>query len=83
MKKTLFFTSLMISSLALSQVGINTSSPASTLDVTAKNSTGTDSNIDGLLIPRVDRQSTEYERSSNLYTNLCKQYCNRGSKRYW
>jgi hypothetical protein len=59
MKKTLFFTSLMISSLALSQVGINTSSPASTLDVTAKNSTGTDSNVDGLLIPRVDRQRAQ------------------------
>ena len=59
MEKTLFFISMMISSLALSQVGINTSSPSSTLDVAAKNSIGTTSNVDGLLVPRVDRQRAQ------------------------
>lgn len=37
------------------QVGINTSTPTSTLDVIAKNATGSASNVDGLLVPRVDR----------------------------
>lgn len=37
------------------QVGINTSAPNSTLDVIAKNTTGSSSNVDGVLIPRVDR----------------------------
>jgi len=37
------------------QVGINTSAPTSTLEVTAKNATGSATNVDGLLVPRVDR----------------------------
>ncbi|PKF74142.1 tail fiber domain-containing protein [Chryseobacterium sp. PMSZPI] len=41
------------------QVGIGTSNPASTLDISAKNSTGTSTNVDGLLIPRVDRQRAQ------------------------
>ncbi|WP_390453941.1 hypothetical protein [Chryseobacterium sp. Alg-005] len=41
------------------QVGINTSTPTSTLDVVAKNATGTTTNVDGLLIPRVDRQRAQ------------------------
>ncbi|MFP3592899.1 tail fiber domain-containing protein [Chryseobacterium sp. SIMBA_038] len=45
------------------QVGINTSTPASTLEITAKNATGSNTNIDGLLIPRVDR-----ERAQNMTT---------------
>lgn len=42
-----------------SQVGINTTSPAATFDITAKNATGTSTNADGLLIPRVDRQRAQ------------------------
>lgn len=38
------------------QVGINTTDPSATLDVIAKASTGTSTNVDGLLIPRVERQ---------------------------
>jgi hypothetical protein len=38
------------------QVGIGNSSPESTLDISANNPTGATTNIDGLLIPRVDRQ---------------------------
>lgn len=43
------------------QVGINTPTPATSLDVSAKNATGTTTNVDGLLIPRVDR-----ERAQNM-----------------
>ncbi len=45
--------------LFYSQVGINTSVPTTTLDITAKNATGTSSNVDGLLVPRVDRQKAQ------------------------
>lgn len=41
------------------QIGINNSAPASTLDITAKNPVGTDTNVDGILIPRVDRQRAQ------------------------
>ncbi|WP_179472494.1 hypothetical protein [Chryseobacterium sp. H1D6B] len=56
--------SIVIACSALSiqlsaQVGINTPNPASTLDLAAKNATGTTTNIDGLLIPRVDRQRAQ------------------------
>jgi len=40
-------------------VGIATTTPVSTLDVVAKNATGTSTNVDGLLIPRVDRQRAQ------------------------
>ncbi|MCS3532992.1 hypothetical protein [Chryseobacterium sp. JUb7] len=41
------------------QIGINNGAPASTLDITAKNPVGTDTNVDGILIPRVDRQRAQ------------------------
>ncbi|MFP3631802.1 hypothetical protein SB776_34935, partial [Burkholderia sp. SIMBA_045] len=41
------------------QVGVNTTTPASTMDITAKNATGTTPNVDGLLVPRVDRQRAQ------------------------
>lgn len=57
----------------LAQVGINTATPASTLEVVAKNPTGTATNIDGLLIPRVDRQRaqsmTAIPTSTMIYIN--------------
>jgi hypothetical protein len=46
-------------SLALAQAGINNSLPIATLDITAKNPTGSATNVDGLLIPRVDRQRAQ------------------------
>ena len=55
MKKELLLGSVLFSSLAFAQVGINTPTPTSTLDITAKNATGNATNVDGLLIPRVDR----------------------------
>lgn len=55
------------------QVGINTSTPASTLDVIAKNATGSASNVDGLLVPRVDRlraqSMTSVPTSTMIYVN--------------
>jgi len=59
MKKLLFSLALLASFTAFSQVGINTPSPNATLDITAKNSTGNSSNIDGLLVPRVDRERAQ------------------------
>lgn len=49
----------VISVNSFAQVGVNTPAPASTLDVVAKNTTGTTTNVDGLLIPRVDRQRAQ------------------------
>lgn len=58
---------------ANAQVGINTTLPAASLDITAKNATGTTSNVDGLLVPRVDRQRaqsmTSVPTSTLLYIN--------------
>lgn len=42
-----------------SQVGVNTTTPAATFDITAKNATGTSINVDGVLITRVDRQRVQ------------------------
>lgn len=42
-----------------SQVGVNTTTPAATFDITAKNATGTSTNVDGVLITRVDRQRVQ------------------------
>ncbi|WP_300691179.1 hypothetical protein [Chryseobacterium sp.] len=50
---------ILFSLSVYSQIGINTPSSAATLDIKAKNETGTTSNVDGLLIPRVDRQRAE------------------------
>lgn len=62
MKK--IFSTIVIAFTAFSmsvngQVGINKTTPASTLDVTAKSTTGTTPVVDGMLIPRVDRQRAQ------------------------
>ncbi|MDQ1855229.1 hypothetical protein [Chryseobacterium sp. WLY505] len=61
MKKKLLLTGLLttFSLVVKSQVGINTATPTATLDVTAKNSTGTGSSVEGILVPRVDRQKAQ------------------------
>jgi hypothetical protein len=74
MKKTLLpMIVLFCSTTIYSQVGVNTTSPKSTLDITAKNATGTSTNADGILIPRVDRQRalsmTSVESSTLIYVN--------------
>ena len=63
MKKLYATALLLISSLVFSQVGINSVDPKATLDIVAKNATGTLTETDGILIPHVDRQ-----RAQNMAT---------------
>jgi hypothetical protein len=55
-KNTLYYLFLIFTSLSFSQVGIGTTAPTATLDIVATNTIGTNTNVDGILIPRVDRQ---------------------------
>ncbi|MCJ7935080.1 MAG: hypothetical protein MUW56_16020 [Chryseobacterium sp.] len=62
MKKSILFfgiATLAFSAKINAQIGVNTQDPASTLDITAKRTTGTSTNVDGLLIPRIDRQRAQ------------------------
>lgn len=59
MKKLLLLMVLLTSINFYAQVGINTKTPKSTLEIQAKNSTGTSSNVEGILIPRVDRAKAQ------------------------
>jgi hypothetical protein len=57
MKKITFIVSLILFYLPLfCQVGISTATPAATLDIVATNPTGTNPEVDGIILPRVDRQ---------------------------
>jgi hypothetical protein len=71
-KITLAFT-LLLAGLAYAQVGINTSSPRATLDITAKAATGNTRTPEGLLIPNVDRlraqSMTGIATSTMIYVN--------------
>jgi len=58
MKKTILLF-LLLPLVMNAQVGINNPSPGSTLDVTAKAPTGTATNVDGITIPRIDRQRAQ------------------------
>jgi len=62
---------LVISNIAYSQIGFNTKDPKATIDIVAKNATGTSSSAEGILIPRVDRQRaqsmTNVETSTLIY----------------
>lgn len=62
-----------ILNFAFSQVGVNTPTPSSTLDVVATNPTGTTTNVDGILIPRVTRQRAQsmtlVPTSTMIYVN--------------
>lgn len=75
MRKIIFSIGIILSCSihGIAQVGINTAVPASTFDVVAKNATGTTTNVDGLLIPRVDRQRaqsmTTVPTSTMVYIN--------------
>jgi len=72
-KTLLLIIFLLIFNTAYSQIGINTAIPQSTLDINAKNPTGTATNADGILIPRVDRQRAQnmntVEISTIIYIN--------------
>lgn len=58
---------------AFGQVGIGITTPQATLDIIARNSTGTSSGVDGLLIPRLDRaraqNMTGISTSTLVYIN--------------
>lgn len=55
------------------QVGIGTTTPASSVEIVATNPTGASTNVDGLLVPRVDRQRaqsmTAIPMSTLIYVN--------------
>ncbi|MFP3593250.1 hypothetical protein [Chryseobacterium sp. SIMBA_038] len=59
MKKNVIFLALLTSSFAFGQVGFNTPDPQATVDIVAKNATGKSTNVDGLLVPRVDRERAQ------------------------
>lgn len=61
MKRKLYLSAIafFIATTAYSQLGVNTSDPATSLDITAKNATGNSTHVDGLLIPRVDRERAQ------------------------
>lgn len=67
-KKVILVLSLVTNCLIFAQVGINNQDPKTTLDIAAKNKTGTDNNIDGILIPRVDRERAQSMTSVPIST---------------
>lgn len=73
MKKTILFACIPLSCLLFGQVGINTAIPTATLEVTAKNPTGNGANVDGVIIPKVDRlraeSMTSVPTSTLIYVN--------------
>lgn len=50
---------LLCSYTSNAQVGVGTTAPESTLDITAVNPTGTSTSVDGILVPRVTRQRAQ------------------------
>ncbi|SDR04867.1 hypothetical protein SAMN05421664_3285 [Chryseobacterium soldanellicola] len=64
---------LSVFNAAYGQIGINTPTPQSTLDINAINPAGAFTNTDGILIPRVDRQRAQnmgtVEISTIIYIN--------------
>ncbi|WP_294243706.1 hypothetical protein [uncultured Chryseobacterium sp.] len=72
-KQLLTILAVSFSGIAFAQVGINNTTPASTLDITAKAATGATTTPEGLLIPRVDRQRagsmTSVPTSTMIYVN--------------
>ncbi|MDR6458219.1 MULTISPECIES: hypothetical protein [Chryseobacterium] len=72
-KKLLPLAAILLGSIMFGQVGINTTAPKSTLDIIAKTPTGSTTNADGVLIPRVDRQRAlsmiSVEPSTLIYVN--------------
>lgn len=75
MKNNIILTciALSVGSFAFAQIGVNSTSPAATFDIAAKNSTGTARTVDGLLMPRVDRARAQLmqniQTSTLIYVN--------------
>lgn len=59
MKKILLLFFIVNCFLSTAQVGVGTTTPNATLDVTATNPTGPSTNVDGILIPRISRQRAQ------------------------
>ncbi|UTX49026.1 hypothetical protein [Chryseobacterium sp. MA9] len=59
MKKNIILIALLCIVNLKAQIGMNTTTPSSTLDITAKIPTGNSTEVDGLLIPRIDRQRAQ------------------------
>lgn len=57
--KKIYFLLMLISAFGYSQVGVGTTNPQASLDVVATNPTGATTSVDGILIPRVDRQRAQ------------------------
>jgi len=72
-KQFLAIAAFALTSAAYGQVGINTATPGTTLDITAKNATGSTTAVDGLMIPRVDRlraqSMSSIPTSTMIYVN--------------
>ncbi len=72
-KKLTIVSALLISGITFSQLGINTSSPKATLDISAKIPTGTTTSPEGLLIPQISRERaqsmTGVALSTMIYVN--------------
>jgi hypothetical protein len=73
MKKLFLLALVSLSAQFFAQVGVNTTTPTATLDITAKEPTGTANTVDGVLVPRVDRQRaqsmTSVPTSTMIYVN--------------
>ncbi|GAA4152963.1 hypothetical protein GCM10022217_08190 [Chryseobacterium ginsenosidimutans] len=73
MRKLFLLAFVSFSAQIFAQVGVNTPTPAATLDITAKEPTGTFNTVDGVLVPRVDRQRaqsmTSVPTSTMIYVN--------------
>lgn len=73
MKRIFTLTMFLLYGLTFSQVGINNTAPKATLDITAQSPSGTATTVDGLIVPRVDRQRaqsmTSVPTSTIIYVN--------------
>lgn len=59
MKKILLLLFIVPCFMSTAQVGIGTTTPGATFDITATNPTGPSTNVDGILIPRISRQRAQ------------------------
>ncbi|SEW40348.1 hypothetical protein SAMN05421841_2697 [Chryseobacterium wanjuense] len=73
MRKLFVLAMVSFSVQIFAQVGVNTTAPSASFDITAKEPTGTSTTVDGVLVPRVDRQRaqsmTSVPTSTMIYVN--------------
>lgn len=74
MKKYLLGIAIAMSSGSVfAQVGVGTVTPEATLDIVAKETTGTSTDVEGVLIPRIDRERAQLmegvKESTLIYVN--------------